>query len=63
MITYSKGLQRPQRKGKERRKRQILFKKPVVRIRKHPRPLPAKTGGKVINKKIGGTFFVASLYD
>ena len=64
MAIYSKGLQRPQREpSKERRQRQISFKKPRIRKGKRPRPLAVKPGGQVINKKMGGTLFVASLYD
>tara|TARA_B100001123_G_scaffold327800_1_gene368736 strand:- start:1395 stop:1589 length:195 start_codon:yes stop_codon:yes gene_type:complete len=64
MAIYSKGLQRPQRKpAKERRQRQISFKKPRIRKGKRPRPFSVKKGGQIINKKMGGTFFVASLYD
>ena len=64
MAIYSKGLQRPQREpAKERRQRQISFKKPSISKGKRPRPFSVKKGGQIINKKMGGTFFVASLYD
>jgi hypothetical protein len=64
MAMYSKDLQRPQREpAKERRQRQISFKKPRIRKSKRPRSFSVKKGGQIINKKMGGTFFVASLYD